>query len=133
MARVKSLDKNLYPSISDAINGILDRYLISSIKDDNAVYSTTALEEVCFFLCENDIGHQFMTIPAPAGVNFDEIVSLIWEEDDGSHNIIWYATKINKTVYRVTMLVLAETKQEIEDWLNSAEELEGLDWSVEEV
>ena len=65
MSKVKSLDKSLYPSIYDAVYEIMDKHLL--VAADNPIYHAKALEEVCFFLAENDIKHQYTIIPAPAG------------------------------------------------------------------
>ena len=76
MTKVKALDRSLYPSISDAIYEIMDKHLL--VAADNPIYGGKALSEVLFFLCENNILHQYTIIPAPAGAECDEIISLVW-------------------------------------------------------
>ena len=46
MTKIKSLDKNLYPSIYDAIYEITDKHLL--VAADNPIYHAKALEEACF-------------------------------------------------------------------------------------
>ena len=53
MGIVNNYDKSLYPSIKDAITFILDGHLLDM---KNAIYSGAALNEVLFFLAENDLG-----------------------------------------------------------------------------
>ena len=75
MSKIKSLDKSLYPSITDAIYEIMDRYLL--VAADNSIYHAKALEEACFFLAENDIQHQYTVIPAPT----DDIEKILLYSD----------------------------------------------------
>lgn len=132
MSHIKSMDKSLYSSISEAISKITERY-IANDSEKIPIYGSQALEHACAFLCINNIPHQFMTLPAPSGASFDEIVSLVWENEDGEiGNQVWYACKNKYRSYRVTMYVTSETEGEIEDWLSHVDEFEISDYEVEE-
>ena len=136
MTKVKALDRSLYPSISDAIYEIMDKHLL--VAADNPIYGGKALSEVLFFLCENNILHQYTTIPAPAGAECDEIISLVWMEEKTYGNEVWYSRgKTGKNNYRVTLAVEAEALYKVEDWVATLtynnDEIDVTDWSVEEV
>lgn len=133
MTKVKSLDKNLYPSIYDAIYEITDKHLL--VAADNPIYHAKALEEACFFLAENDIKHQYTIIPAPAGAEYDEIVSLMWVDGASYGNEVWCSRgqAFAKDHFRVTLVVAAESNEEVVNWISNIDEIEICDWSVEDV
>ena len=137
MGKVKNLDKNLYPSIQDAILEILDCHLIPAFTDSHGdytgIYGEKALEEVCLFLANNDIQHQFTVLPAPANSECKEIVSLVWSEPGVVGHEVWYSAGFNKKAFRVSMTVFAESQDEVEDWLNELNEVDVRDWSVAEL
>ena len=133
MGQMKRFDKNLYPSIYDAIYENMDKYLL--VAADNPIYHAKALEEVCFFLAENNIQHQYTIIPAPAGAECDEIISLMWVDGASYGNEVWYSRgkAFAKDYFRVTMIVAAESNEEIVNWISNIDEIEVCDWSVEDV
>ena len=133
MSKINSLDKNLYPSVYDAIYEIMDRHLL--VAADNPIYHATALEDVCFFLAENDIKHQYTIIPAPAGAECDEIVSLVWQEGASIGHEVWYSRghAFAKNYYRVSLVVAADNNEEIVNWISNIDEVDVCDWSVEDV
>lgn len=133
MGQMKRFDKSLYPSIYDAIYEIMDKYLL--VAADDPIYHAKALEEVCFFLAENNIQHQYTVIPAPAGAECDEIVSLMWVDGASYGNEVWYSRgkAFVKDHFRVTLVVAAESNEEIVNWISNIDEVDVCDWSVEDV
>ena len=135
MTKVKSFDRNLYPCITDAIYEIMDRHLL--VAANNSIYGAKALEEVCFFLAENDIQHQYTIIPAPAGAECDEIISLMWVDDASYGNEVWYSRgkTCTKKLHKLTIVVAADDVEDIESWLSDAEanDIELIDWKREEL
>lgn len=135
MSQTKSFDKNLYPCITDAIYEIMDKHLL--VAADNPIYHAKALEEVCFFLAENDIQHQYTILPAPAGAECDEIVSLMWVDGASCGNEVWYSRgkTCTKKLHKLTIVVVADDVEDIESWLSDAEanNIELIDWEREEL
>ena len=135
MSQTKSFDKNLYPCLTDAIYEIMDRHLL--VAADNPIYHAKALEEVCFFLAENDIQHQYTILPAPAGTECDEIVSLMWVDGASCGNEVWYSRgkTCTKKLHKLTIVVVADDVEDIESWLSDAEanNIELIDWEREEL
>lgn len=133
MSQTKSFDKNLYSCITDAIYEIMDKHLL--VAADNPIYHAKALEEVCFFLAENDIKHQYTIIPAPAGAECDEIISLMWVDGASYGNEVWYSRgkAFPKNHYRVNLVVAAESNEEIVNWISNIDEFDICDWSIEDV
>ena len=135
MSQTKSFDKKLYPSIYDAIYVIMDKHLL--VLADNPIYHTKALEEVCFFLAENDIQHQYTILPAPAGAECDEIVSLMWVDGASFGNEVWYSRgkTCTKKLHKLTIVVAADDVEDIESWLSDAEanDIELVNWKREEL
>ena len=133
MGKVKSYDKNIYPCIRDAVYEIMDHHLL--VMGNTSIYAASALNDVLFFLCENDIKHEYIVIPAPYGAECDEVISLVWMEDKGCENEVWYSrgeTEAKKN-FRVNLVVSAKDECEIENWLANVSEVELMDWSVNEV
>ena len=134
MSKFKIYDKSLYPSIENAIWEILDRHMIDA--GDPPVYSAKALEDVCFFLAENDIPHSYTLLSAPPEAKCDELVSLIWHEDGKVGNEVWYTygKNFSKKSYRLSLIVSAENLEDIQDWiyLSDIKGVEVLDWKGEE-
>ena len=133
MGKVKSYDKNIYPCIRDAVYEIMDHHLL--VMGNTSIYAASALNDVLFFLCENDIKHEYTVIPAPYGAECDEVISLVWMEDKGCENEVWYSrgeTEAKKN-FRVNLVVSAKDECEIENWLANVSEVELMDWSVNEV
>ena len=135
MSQTKSFDKNLYPCITDAIYEIMDRHLL--VAADNPIYHAKALEDVCFFLAENDIKHQYTIIPAPTGVECDEIISLMWVDGASYGNEVWYSRgkTCAKKLHKLTIVVAADDVEDIESWLSDADvnDIELIDWEREEL
>jgi hypothetical protein len=133
MSKVKSFDKNMYPSVYDAIYEIMDKHML--VFADNPIFHAKALEEACFFLAENDIQHQYTIIPAPAGAECDEIISLMWVDGASYGNEVWYSRgkAFPKNHYRVSLVVAAENNEEIVNWISNIDEVDVCDWSVEDV
>ena len=131
MGKVKSYDKNIYPCIRDAVYEIMDRHLL--VMGNTSIYAASELTDGLFFLCENDIKHEYTVIPAPYGAECDEVISLVWMEDKGCENEVWYSrgeTEAKKN-FRVNLVVSAKDECEIENWLANVSEVELMDWSVE--
>ena len=131
MGKIKTYDKNIYPCIRDAVYELMDRHLL--VVGNTSIYAAAALNDVLFFLCENDIKHEYTVIPAPYGAECDEVISLVWMEDKGCENEIWYSrgeTEAKKN-FRVNLVVSAKDECEIENWLANVSEVELMDWSVE--
>ena len=83
MSVLKYLNKNLYPCIHDAVLEILDGHIVSSFgssKNHTSIYGSKALDEVLEFLAFNNIQHQYIKLPAPAGADCDELISVVWNE-----------------------------------------------------
>lgn len=136
MSVVKNYDKNIYPSIQDAILEILDEHLVSGFGEpgkSTPIYDHKALDEVLNFLCVNNIQHQFMVLPAPANADCDELISLVWNEPSAVGHEAWYSKGKTKKAFRVTATIIAETKEEVEDWISYVDEVDVTDWSVEEL
>ena len=133
MSKMNVYDKSLYPSIYDAVYEIMDKHLL--VAANNSIYHAKALEEVCFFLAENNIKHQYTILPAPAGAECDEIISLMWVDGAFSGNEIWYSRgkPFAKDHFRVTLVVAAESNEEVVNWISNIDEIEVCDWSVEDV
>lgn len=133
MGQMKRFDKSLYPCIQDAIFKIMDKHLL--IVADNPIYSAGALNELCFFLAENNIKHQYTIIPAPASAECDEIISLMWVDGPSYGNAVWYSRgkAFAKDHFRVTLVVAAESNEEVVNWISNIDEIEVCDWSVEDV
>lgn len=135
MSKIKNYDKSLYPSIEDAILEILDKHMIDV--GEPPVYSAKALENVCFFLAENDIPHSYTLLSAPPDAKCDELVSLIWHEDGKVENEVWYTygKNFSKKNYRLSLTVSAEKLEDIQDWiyLSDMKGVEVLDWKGEQI
>ena len=131
--KVKNFDKNLYPSITDAIYEIMDRHLL--VAANNSIYGAKALEEACFFLGENDIPHSYITLPAYAGAEYDEVVSLVWCDSGKAYGEMWFSRgkAFPRKHYRVTMNVSASDEEEISEWISNITDIEILDWGVDEL
>lgn len=136
MSMVKNLSKDLYPSIHGAILEILNEHLVSSFGETGnptPIYSSKAFDEVLTFLCVNNIQHQFIVLPTPLNADYDKLISLVWSEPGAIGHEVWYSKgKINKA-FRVTVTIIAETKEEVEDWISNVNEVDTKDWSVEEI
>ena len=132
MSKVKSFDRSLCPSIYDAIYEIMNKHLL--VAADNPIYHATALEEVCFFLAENDIQHQYIITGAPTD-EYDEIISLVWLEGASIGHEVWYSRGLAffKNCYRVSLVVAADSNEEVVNWISNIDEIEVCDWSVEDV
>lgn len=135
MSKIKSYDKNLYPSTEDAIWEILDRHMIDA--GEPPIYSAKALENVCLFLAENDIPHSYTLLSAPSDAKCDELVSLIWHEAGKVGNEVWYTygKNFSKKNYRLSLTVSAEGLEDIQDWIYLSD-LKGvgvLDWKGEQI
>ena len=135
MSQMKRFDKSLYPCIQDAIFKIMDKHLL--IVADNPIYSAGALNELCFFLAENNIKHQYTIIPAPASAECDEIISLMWVDGPSYGNAVWYSRgeTCTKKLCKLTVVVAADDVEDIESWLSDAEanDIELIDWKREEM
>ena len=138
MSKIQSYDKNSYPSITDAIYEIMDNYLL--VAANNSIYDVKALNEVCFFLAANNIQHEYVIVPAPAGAECDEVISLVWMEPGAVGNEVWYSRgKVNKNTYHVNLTIRADSLDKVEDWVNTLAltcddaEIDITDWSVEEI
>ena len=133
MTKVKSFDKNLYPCIADAIYEIMDKHLL--VAANNSIYGAEALEEVCFFLAENDIPHSYTILPAYAGAEYDEVIALVWFDSGKAYGELWFSRgkAFPRKHYRVTMNVSAEDEEEISEWISNVTDIEILDWGVDEL
>ena len=131
MSKIQSYDKNIYPCIRDAVYEIMDRHLL--VAGDVSIYDAAALNDVLFFLCENGIKHEYITMPALCRAECDEVISLVWMVDKDYGNEVWYSrgeTDAKKN-FRVSLVVSAKDECEIENWLANVSEVEVMDWSVE--
>lgn len=136
MSQMKKYDKNMFASIQDGIYEIMDKYIM--VAADNSLYGAKALDEVCFFLAENDIPHSYTVIPAPASAECDEIISLVWLEKGAACNEVWYSRgKTCGKVFRVNLTVHADSLDVVEDWVSTLGyddvNIDIVDWSAEEV
>lgn len=136
MSIVKQFNKDLYPCIHDVISEILDKHIISgfgNIENFTPIYESNALDDVLSFLAFNNIQHQYIKLPAPAGADCDELISVVWNEPGEVGHEVWYSKGATKHAYRVSMTVVAETKEEVEDWAATMDGMDIKDWSVEEI
>lgn len=136
MSIVKNYDKNIYPCIQDAVLEILDEHIVShfgGVKNYTPIYGSKALDEVLGFLVFNNIQHQYMKLSAPAGADCDELISVVWNYPGDIGQEVWYAQGATKHAYRVSITVVAETKEEVEDWVTTMDGMDIKDWSVEEI
>lgn len=136
MSAIKHFNKDLYPSIQDAVLEILDEHLVSGFGElgkSTPIYGNKALDEVLNFLCVNNIQHQFMILPAPANADCDELISLVWNEPGAVGHEAWYSKGKTKKAFKVTATIIAETKEEVEDWISYVNEVDVIDWSVTEL
>lgn len=135
MSKIKGYDKSLYLSIEDAIREVLDKHMIDA--GEPPIYSAKALENVCFFLAENDIPHSYTLLPAPPDAKCNELVSLIWHEAGKVGNEVWYTygKNFSKKNYRLSLTVSAENLEDIQDWiyLSDLKGVEVLDWKGEQI
>ena len=136
MSIVKQFNKDLHPYIQDMISKILDKHIVSgfgNIENFTPIYESNALDDVLSFLAFNNIQHQYIKLPAPAGANCDELISVVWNEPEEFGHEAWYSKGATKHAYRVSMTVAAETKEEVEDWAATMDGMDIKDWSVEEI
>lgn len=84
-------------------------------------------------MATNNIQHQFVILPAPANADCDELISLVWSEPGKMGHEAWYSKGKTKKLFRVTATIIAETKEEVEDWISYVDEVDLMDWSVEEL
>lgn len=135
MSQMKKYDKNMFASIQDGIYEIMDKHIM--VAADNSIYSAKALDEICFFLAENDIKHQYTVIPAPASAECDEIISLMWVDGASYGNEVWYSRgkTCTKKLHKLTVVVAADDVEDIESWLSDvdANDIELIDWEREEL
>ena len=120
MSQINNYDKNMFASIQDGIDKILEKYLIAETK--SSIYHFEALNEVCFFLAENDIEHQFTVVPAPSGAECDEIIALMWKDGASYGNRLWYSrgNTCAKTIHKLTITVAADDVEDIVRWIEDA-------------
>ena len=132
MGTLKNLDKSVYPSITDAIYEFMDEHLL--VAGDAPIYHAKALMDVCFFLAENDIQHEYTIIPSLSSES-DQIISLVWMEPGAVGNEVWYSRgeAFPKAHYRVSMMIAANDIEEVESWIANTTEVDVCDWSVDEV
>ena len=136
MSIVKQFNKDLYPCIQDAISKILDKHIVSgfgNIENFTPIYERNALDDVLSFLAFNNIQHQYIKLPAPTGADCDELISVVWNEPGEVGHEVWYSKGATKHAYRVSMTVVAETKEEVEDWTATMDGMDIKNWSVEEI
>ena len=136
MSIVKQFNKDLYPCIQDAISKILDKHIVSgfgNIENFTPIYESNALDDVLSFLAFNNIQHQYIKLSAPTGADCDELISVVWNEPGEVGHEVWYSKGATKHAYRVSMTVVAETKEEVEDWAATMDGMDIKDWSVEEI
>lgn len=132
MSKIQSYDKNSYPSITDAIHEILNKHLLVA-----GIYDAKALEEICFFLAQNNIQHEYVIVPALRDAECDEVISLVWMEPGAVGNEVWYSRgKAKKNTYRVRLTVRANSLEEVEDWASTLVcdddvDIDIEDWSAE--
>ena len=132
MGTMKNLDKNVYPSITDAIYELMDEHLL--VAGNAPIYHAKALMDICFFLAENDIQHEYTIIPS-LSPEYDQIISLVWMEPGAVGNEVWYSRgeAFPKAHYRVNMMIAANDIEEVESWIANVTEVDVCDWSVDEV
>ena len=132
MSKIQTYDKNIYPCIRDAVYEIMDRHLL--VAGNTPIYAAAALNDVLFFLCENDIKHEYTVVPAPYGAECDEVISLVWMEGKNCENEVWYSRgeTDSKKNFRVNLVVSAKDECEIENWLANVSEVELMDWGIEQ-
>lgn len=133
MSVIKNFDKSLYPCIRDAIYELMDAHLL--VASDTPIYHANALRDVCFFLAENNIPHEYIVLPAPRGADCDEVISLMWSEPGSSFNEIWYSRgeAFPKDHYRVSLVIASDSEEEILDWVNSINEVDVCDWEMDKI
>lgn len=134
MSVVKHFSKDLYPSIQDAVLEILDEHIVSEFggaTNRTPIYGSKALDEVLGFLAFNNIRHQYMKLPAPAGADCDELISVVWNYPGEIGHEVWYSQGATKHAYRVSITVVAETMEEIEDWVSTVEAVDIKDWAID--
>ena len=136
MSALKDLNKNLYPCINDAVLEILDEHIVSSfgsLKNHTPIYGSKTLDEVLEFLAFNNIQHQYIKLPAHDGADCDELISVVWNESGEVGHEVWYSKGATNHAYRVSMTVVAETKEEVEDWAATMDGMDIKDWGIEEI
>ena len=136
MSIVKQLNKDLQSCIQDPISQILNIHLVSSFGEpgnSTPIYGSKALDEVLTFLCVNNIQHQFIVLPTPLNVDYDELISLVWSESGAIGHEVWYSKGKTSKAFRVTATIIAKTKEEVEEWISNINEVDIKDWSVEEI
>lgn len=136
MSLIGHFNKDSHLSVQDAVLEILREHAVSGfVGADNytPVYGNRALDDILDFLATNNIQHQFMVLPAPANADCDELISLVWNEPGAVGHEAWYSKGKTKKAFRVTATIIAETKEEVEDWISYVNEVDITDWSVEEL
>ena len=109
--------------------------MLDSQTKDQKIAAAKALEEACFFLAENDIPHSYTILPAPAGAECDEIVSLVWSDSGKAYGEVWFSRgrAFPRKHYRVILNVSASDEEEISEWISNVTDIEILDWGVDEL
>ena len=136
MSMVKQFNKDSHHCVHDEISEILDKHIISgfgNIENFTPIYESNALDDVLSVLAFNNIQHQYIRIPAPAGADYYELISVVWNESGEIGHEVWYSQCATKHAYRVSMTVVAETKEEVEDWAATMDGMDIKDWSIEEI
>lgn len=136
MNLINHFNKDSHLSVQDAVLEILREHAVSGfVGADNytPVYGNRALDDILDFLATNNIQHQFMVLPVPANADCDELISLVWNEPGAVGHEAWYSKGKTKKTFRVTATIIAETKEEVEDWISYVDEVDITDWSVEEL
>lgn len=136
MSVAKYFSKDLYPSVQDAVLEILDEHIVSEFggaANRIPIYGSKALDEVLDFLAFNNIQHRYMKLPAPAGADCDELIAVVWNHPGEIGHEVWYSQSATKHAYRVSITVVAETMEEIEDWITTVDTVDIRDWSVDEI
>lgn len=136
MSVIKHFNKDLYPSIQKAISEILKEHIVSNFNEAGnyaTVYSGKALDDILGFLAFNDIQHQYIRLPAPTGINCDEIISIVWNYHGEVGHEIWYSKGYVKNTFHVDITIIAETEEEIEKWVSNIDNMDILDWRIERI
>ena len=136
MGKVKETSKVNYPSVKEGVRDILKNYLIpQGDKKAQPIYSLNALNDILGFLIDNNIPHQYMIVPAPAGAVGDELISLGWDDGrgEGVTQEAWYSKGKSQKFYHINLTIKAEDEDVITNWIINIDEVGVVDWSVTEL
>lgn len=95
MSNIEKYDKNLYPSIKEALTALIQEHKVHDSGNIlGQIYSGKAFDDVSSFLCMNDIAHTFTVCPISPRISA-RVVMVCWEEETKQSLGWWEKTEKN--------------------------------------